>query len=1337
VTRASANRAARGARAEKKQAAPLVADRTPHENLAKRALNALNERDLLEAGILANLNAAKHPDDAYAHALVAVVAHNAGDLVLAAAAGERAIERDAANPEYHANLGAAYRGLGRPAQAEAAYAAALRIDPTLATAHYNRANLLKELGRTDEAIDAYRQAVWLRPSYAEAWHALGSVYRARGEFHAGLDCFRKALEQQPDHHDILNAVAICLMALDRHDEAQTHLLHAIRVKPDFGTAHGNLGALYLRNGRLAHAHASTLRAHELEPEQHRWISNLAVLAKDRGQWDEAERWLRKALAMRPDYASGHSNLLFCLNYHPERTAEDIYAEYRRWDAAHALPHFPASPAFANDRDPARRLRVGYMSPDFRDHAARFFIEPLLANHDRRQVELFCYAEVPNPDATTRRFQAMADHWRPTVGLSDDQVAAMIRADGIDIMVDCGGHTSQSRLLALARKPAPVQIAYMIGHGATSGMRAMDWFLTDPVMAPPNAEAVFAEGLARLPRIAIAYAPPAAMPDVGALPARARGYVTFGYFGRPERLNDRVVATWSAILAAVPGSRLVLNSKSFLDPGQRASFEARFGASGITPDRLSMVYTTPQPKTWAAYGEIDIALDPFPHNAGTTTIEALWMGVPVVTLTDRVPVGRFGASILGSVGLPDWVAADVDQYVIQAVRAASDLDALESLRQRLRPMFVDSPLHDGESLARYVERAMREMWKRWCGKEASPPASRDTAITAYHSQRDDAALAQCDALLARDPQDHETRHLRALILHRMGEHARAAADMRVAIAAVPKNIDWLCNAIAILRHAGALDEAEAAGINAIAIDPSRASVHNNLGNVRKDMGRLADAVETFRQAIAVDPAYADAWCNLAWALGALGRASEAEDAARAAIARNPADANAFNNLGSALLQQERLAEAGAAFEEAVRIRPGFAIAHSNVLFCANYRTDLEADAIADLYRGWNRQHAAPLAAQVRPHDNERSPERRLRIGYVSPDFRHHAVSFFIEPLIAAHDRCQVEVFGYSDVKAPDQVTQRFESLCEGWVNAVGMNDATLAERIRTDRIDILIDLAGHTGGNRLLTFARKPAPVQIAHMIGAGVTTGLDTFDGFLSDDAFAPPGSDSAFSEPLIRLPRIPLVYAAPAGMPAVGPLPALQGRGFTFGCFSRMARINDEVIAIWAQILQAVPGARLVLNSKPLQEAVIRQSTAARFAQHGIDASRIDMVYTTPQTSTWAAYGDIDVALDPFPHNAGTTTFEALWMGVPVVSLKARPPVGRFGAAILGAMDLDAWVAATPQAYVDIAVKAASDLDALALLRQELRNRMNASPLRDAPGLARVIEQVCRTAWRAWCGRA
>jgi protein O-GlcNAc transferase len=387
----------------------------------------------------------------------------------------------------------------------------------------------------------------------------------------------------------------------------------------------------------------------------------------------------------------------------------VYAEYRRWDEVHARPLRPAGVLHGNGRDAGRRLRVGYVSPDLRRHSASYFIEPLLAHHDKGEVEVFAYAQVAMEDAVSARFKGYVDHWCNTVGMSDEALAGRIRADGIDVLVDLAGHTVGNRLLVFARKPAPVQVSWL-GYGYTTGLEAMDYLLADEVFAPPGCEALFSEEVVRLPLVA-AYRPAEATGEGGPLPAlRSGGVITLGSLSRAVRLNDRVIGAWAVILGRLPQARLVVNSGDFRSEGMQARLRERFAAHGIGAQRLEVGFDSPP---WDVLRRIDISLDCFPHNSGTTLYESLYMGVPFVTLADRPSVGRLGAAILRGVGHPEWVAATPQEYVDKVVELAQDLEALALLRAGLRGQMQASALMDETGFARSVEAAYRTMWQRWC------------------------------------------------------------------------------------------------------------------------------------------------------------------------------------------------------------------------------------------------------------------------------------------------------------------------------------------------------------------------------------------------------------------------------------------------------------------------------------------------------------------------------------------------------------------------------------------------------------------------------------------------
>jgi predicted O-linked N-acetylglucosamine transferase (SPINDLY family) len=542
---------------------------------------------------------------------------------------------------------------------------------------------------------------------------LGAARRAQGDLVGAEAAYRAALQIDSRLQDAHGNLANLLSDQHRPTEAEAAVLEALAHGPPTANLMMTLGVARFQQGRLVAAADAFQRAMTFDPSHFEACRNLGSTLAALTQFEAAEQINRRALALRPDFAAGYSSLLFGLNYRPELSGEQIAAEFRGFDERYGRPLRTEHRAYPNVRDGNRRLRLGYVSPDFCNHVVASFMLPLLAAHDRSAFEIIAYAEVRHRDATSEKVIGQVDRWVSTVGASDAAVVAKMRADGVDILVDLAGHTSGNRLLALARRPAPVQLTYFVGHGYTTGLSAFDGFIADAALAPPGSEGLFSEPIKRLDRIPLVYAPPPAAPEVGPPPALRNGYVTFGHFGRPIRLNGRVIAAWAAILNAVPGSRLTLNNAPFGDPATAALFAAQFDRHGVARERLEMVYTRPQTRTWAAYGDIDIALDPFPHNAGTTTIEALWMGAPVLSLADRPSVGRFGAMILGALGLDDWVAPDVEAYVDKAVRAAGDLERLSALRAGLRGRFVASPLSDAAGLARAMERLYRQAWRDWC------------------------------------------------------------------------------------------------------------------------------------------------------------------------------------------------------------------------------------------------------------------------------------------------------------------------------------------------------------------------------------------------------------------------------------------------------------------------------------------------------------------------------------------------------------------------------------------------------------------------------------------------
>jgi predicted O-linked N-acetylglucosamine transferase (SPINDLY family) len=424
---------------------------------------------------------------------------------------------------------------------------------------------------------------------------------------------------------------------------------------------------------------------------------------------------QQALRLKPDYDVPHSNILFCLN-ETETDPEVVFREHQAWNVQHAL-HLASTHAFANTIDTDRRLRIGYVSPDFRRHSVAYFFEPLLAHHDTTRFETICYSDVSHPDAVTQRLEALACRWQPVHNLNHEQLAEKIRADGIDILIDLAGHTSNNRLLVFARKPAPVQVTYL-GYPNTTGLTAIDYRLTDNLADPPGTtDQWHTETLVRLPHGFLCYQPSDNTPPVMPLPSASSGKITFGSFNAQRKVTDKVIALWARILNAVPGSRLMLHNKALSDTRNCELLASQFAEQGIAREKLEMLGWLPSAADHLAlYRQIDIALDTFPYNGTTTTCEALWMGLPVITLAGHTHPGRVGASLLTQIGLTDFIATNHDDYAAMAVQWAGETENLARLRSNLREQMSASPLCDAASFAQQLESAYRSMWQQWCNSQ---------------------------------------------------------------------------------------------------------------------------------------------------------------------------------------------------------------------------------------------------------------------------------------------------------------------------------------------------------------------------------------------------------------------------------------------------------------------------------------------------------------------------------------------------------------------------------------------------------------------------------------------
>ncbi|MGB8167957.1 MAG: tetratricopeptide repeat protein [Chthoniobacteraceae bacterium] len=605
------------------------------------------------------------------------------------------------------------------------------------------------------------------------------------------------------------------------------------------------------------------------------------------------------------------------------------------------------------------------------------------------------------------------------------------------------------------------------------------------------------------------------------------------------------------------------------------------------------------------------------------------------------------------------------------------------------------------------------------------------------------LAEAEALyrqlLDRQPAHPDGLHLLGLIALQGGRHQEAADFIRRAIDANPLEAAYYSNLGVALTALDRCEEAISGLRRAIALKPDFAHAHYNLGKAFRAKGEFNEALAAYRAAVHFQPDLALAHNNIGVILHDRRLMDEAAAAYRRAIEFAPEFAEAHGNLANALKDRGMLDEAVVEYRRALELQPQNAAIGSNFIHALQYSPERHGAELAAELQAWNQRHAVPLRAAWRAHENRSDAERQLRVGYVSADFRYHAVGRTFVSTFEAHDRAQFEIVCYSAYAAVDEIGERFRRGADLWREIGTFSDGALADQIREDRIDILIDMSLHTAGNRLLVFARKPAPVQIA-WLGYPGTTGLETMDYRITDLVLEPPGMDivRGAEEPL-RLPDAWCCYGAPATSPEVTPLPSGRAGHITFGSFNNVAKINERVLILWAEILRRNEGSRLLLLSTEDRQPEV----AKLFHQHGIDAARIEFLayYPSPDSPRGGRsdeflrrYGRIDIALDPFPYNGLTTTCDALWMGVPVVALIGEFPLARLSFSVLSNLRLAELSAKSEEEYVEIATALARDLSRLAGLRATLRARMKASPLLDAARFTRNLEAAYRGVWRQWC---
>ena len=661
-----------------------------------------------------------NPDHADTYCNMGMSFNEKGDFKRAIKSYRKTLEINPDHMGAHYNLGAIYSKTGELNLAIKNYKKATSLNPKNASSYNSLGEVYYKMGNLNESIINYKKAIELQPTFWQAYNNLSLVYEEKGDIQPAIKICQKSIDIEPKNPHAYNNLGVLYFKLKNYKRALEKIQKAMNLKSNFTVAYNNIANVFhkMKDYKKAlYYYEKALKDHKESSVIH---SNIAIVQNLIGNHNKSIHHRKLSVKLDPNSFSYLESLLFDLNYSSDMTAEEIFEYYEQFDKKFGLPLKHKRNTFAQPKIQKNKLKIGYVSPDFKRHSVQSFLLPTLAHHNHDKFEVFAFAELDKADLITEQYKSYVDHWIRTEKIKDDELVKKIRDLGIDILVDVAGHTKNNRLKVFAQKPTPISLTWL-GFGYTTGLGAIDYFLTDKVMAPKGSEHLFSEKLWQLKNHPFCcYKAQVSMNKITPLSALSNGFITFGTLTRTIRINDRVIKAWADILTKVPNSKLIINSKNFLTTSFRnfhqkdsetiIELNRKFKDHGISENRLDFYYKTPP---WDSMRQIDIALDCFPHNSGTTLIEHLYMGNPFITYSNRPSVGKIGASILTSLGHPEWIATSEEEYVEKAVALASDPQKLSTIRQNLRAEMEASPLMDHKGFVRELEGAYQAMWEKWC------------------------------------------------------------------------------------------------------------------------------------------------------------------------------------------------------------------------------------------------------------------------------------------------------------------------------------------------------------------------------------------------------------------------------------------------------------------------------------------------------------------------------------------------------------------------------------------------------------------------------------------------
>jgi predicted O-linked N-acetylglucosamine transferase (SPINDLY family) len=1386
------------------------------------------------------------PSWSEAHSNLAAIYRATGALAAARTSAQQAIALNPGSAPAHTNLGGICEDLGETAAALAAYTRACELDPKLLEAHLNAANLLRKCGRRDGALAMYEAAAKINPNSARIHFDSGNLLFELSRPGAAIEAYRRALALQPDFMEAHHNLGDALHQLGAHDEAIAAFHAALALNPNSARTHCNLGAAYECSGQKALSTAAYRRALACDPGMLGVALQLYHQRRSACDWTNLQAEETAITTAIPAYRQPLVPFhLLDMDVSPEL---HLHAA-RLWaSGSYAKPSFPHRRPQPG-RPAKSKLKIGYLSADFNSHATALLMADLVECHDRARFEIIAYSYSKDDGSEMRqRLLRSFDQFADLCQCDDRQAAQRIFDDRIDILVELKGYTQFARTSIAAHRPAPVQVNFL-GYPGTMGADFIDYILADPVVLPMNEQAHYSEKIVHLPDC---YQPNDRYRKVADnLPTRRdcglpdAGFV-FCCFNNSYKITPNIFDVWMRLLHKVEGSVLWLFDAY---PNVRDNLAREAEKRGIDPTRLVFAPRVRTPDHVARQRLADLFLDTLPYNAHTTASEALWVGLPVLTLRGATFAGRVAASLLHAIGLPELVTETLEDYEAQALRLATRPEALADLRQKLAANRATHPLFDTPRFARHIESAFRRMWEIWVAGEApqafgvapttapiAPMRSGEdlfaAALVAHTSGDHPTAQVLYHEILLRQPNHAIALHHLGLIEHVDGRHDGAIDLVKRAVAIAPAWSEAHSNLAAIYRATGDLAAARASAQQAIALNPGSAPAHTNLGGICEDLGETAAALAAHLRACELHPDLLEAHHNVAQLLCKLGRAEEALTicettatkhpesawphysagnvlrdlsrpqeavaAYRRALALQPNFAEVHCNLGYLFLQHGAFDHAITAYQKAIALNPNLAEAHCNLATAYEYtdrpnlasaayhqalgvnrglldarvrlhhlrqracdwtKLEEEEPAIAAAIPAYRRPlasfplvsmdisselhlHAARLWASgiyAKPSFPHRRPEPgasnkgKLKIGYLSADFNNHATALLLADLVECHDRARFEIIAYSYSKDDgSEMRQRLLRSFDEFVDVRSLDDRQAAQRIFDDGIDILVELKGYTQFARTNIAAHRPAPVQV-NFLGYPGTMGADFIDYILADPIVLPMDEEAHYSEKIVHLPDCyqpndrcrKVADSAPTRRTC-----GLPDAGFVFCCFNNSYKITPNIFDVWMRLLHKVEGSVLWLfDAYPN----VRDNLAREAEKRGIDPARLVFATRLPTPDHLARQRLADLFLDTLPCNAHTTASEALWVGLPILTLRGATFAGRVAASLLHAIGLPELVTETLEDYEAQALRLAARPEALASLRQKLAANRATHPLFDTPRFARHIESAFRRMWEIW----